>query len=65
MRSINNKKNLILSLILLAPGSAFAIDDKQEQGDVTWKGEVEFGYIKASGNTDVESILMIFFLAIR
>ncbi len=58
MRSMNNKKNLILSLILLAPGSAFAIDDKQEQGDVTWNGEVEFGYIKASGNSDVESILL-------
>jgi len=58
MLSINNKKSLILCPILLVSGAVFAVDNTQEQSDVTWGGEIEFGYIKASGNTDIESILL-------
>ncbi len=58
MRSRINKKILVAPLFFLASGAAIAVDDKSAQGDVSWGGEVEFGYVKATGNTDVENILL-------
>lgn len=58
MTSLINRKNLMFCLLLMTAGSAHAVDDKSAQGDVSWGGEVEFGYVKASGNTDVENILI-------
>ena len=58
MRSIINKKTLMVASLWLASGSAFAVDAQPPQSDVSWKGEVEFGYVKATGNTDVENILI-------
>jgi len=52
MSSNNDHKLTLLGLALLCSQSAVA----NEQSPSQWHGEVEFGYVKTSGNTDIENI---------
>ncbi len=52
-------KKILIACLLSFLGTAPALAvDTPPQGEVDWGGEVEFGYVKATGNTDVENILL-------
>ena len=50
-------KGLMAGLSLLVTASAGAVDQAGKPAG-QWGGEVEFGYVKTSGNTDIENIVL-------
>lgn len=43
--------------VVAGAGQAWAVDEKPVS-DVKWGGEVEFGYVKTAGNTDIENVVL-------
>ncbi len=58
--SIGHARGIVAAMFLLTIAAAAAEDGAAdaEEAAVKWGGEVEFGYVKTSGNTDIENIVL-------